>query len=112
MGKARTLGGSSYRAAGMRRTPAGRPIGGRVGTAVALRECVGCRTSGVREGGGVADDVDHAGGLPLAPAAGRPDWAPEGVDLSTPSVARAYDYALGGAHSFAIDREFFRAIEA
>ena len=42
----------------------------------------------------------------------RPDWAPEGVDLNTPSVARAYDYALGGAHSFAVDREFFRAIEA
>lgn len=54
----------------------------------------------------------HAGGVPVVPAAGRPDWAPEGIDLSIPSVARAYDYALGGAHSFAIDREFFRAIEA
>jgi hypothetical protein len=43
---------------------------------------------------------------------GQPDWAPEGIDLATPSVARAYDYALGGAHSFAVDRELFRAIEA
>jgi S-adenosyl methyltransferase len=60
----------------------------------------------------VADDGGRAGGSPGASTAGRPDWAPDGIDLSTPSVARAYDYALGGAHSFAIDREFFRAIEA
>jgi SAM-dependent methyltransferase len=70
--------------------------------------CVG----GVGQGGCVADDGGSAGGMPVAPAAGRPDWAPEGIDLNTPSVARAYDYALGGAHSFAIDREFFRAMEA
>jgi SAM-dependent methyltransferase len=38
----------------------------------------------------------------------RPDWAPEGIDLSKPSVARAYDYWLGGSHNFAIDREFAR----
>jgi S-adenosyl methyltransferase len=36
----------------------------------------------------------------------RPDWVPEGIDLSKPSVARAYDYTLGGAHNFAVDREF------
>jgi hypothetical protein len=41
-----------------------------------------------------------------------PDWAPAGIDLTVPSVARSYDYALGGAHSFAVDREFFRAVEA
>lgn len=34
----------------------------------------------------------------------RPEWAPEGIDLSTPSVARIYDYWLGGAHNFAVDR--------
>jgi hypothetical protein len=52
-------------------------------------------------------------GVVRAPAAEIPaDWVPEGVDLATPSVARAYDYALGGAHSFAVDREFFRAMEA
>lgn len=34
----------------------------------------------------------------------RPDWAPEGVDLDRPSAARVYDYILGGAHNFAIDR--------
>jgi hypothetical protein len=34
-----------------------------------------------------------------------PDWAPEGVDLSRPSAARMYDYYLGGAHNFAVDRE-------
>src|SRR5215813_12624931 len=43
---------------------------------------------------------------------GLPDWVPEGIDLTTPSVARAYDYALGGSHSFAVDREYFRALEA
>jgi hypothetical protein len=34
------------------------------------------------------------------------DWVPEDVDLSSPNVARIYDYYLGGAHNFAIDREF------
>lgn len=39
-------------------------------------------------------------------------WVPEDVDLSTPNVARVYDYYLGGAHNFAIDREFAKkAIE-
>ncbi len=37
-----------------------------------------------------------------------PDWAPEGIDLSTPSAARMYDYYLGGAHNFGIDREVAR----
>jgi SAM-dependent methyltransferase len=39
---------------------------------------------------------------------GQPDWAPEGIDLNTPTIARAYDYLLGGAHNFAVDREFAR----
>ncbi|MEU1606780.1 SAM-dependent methyltransferase [Micromonospora matsumotoense] len=38
----------------------------------------------------------------------RPDWAPADVDLSRPSVARAYDYWLGGSHNFEVDREFAR----
>ncbi|MEV0677428.1 SAM-dependent methyltransferase [Actinosynnema sp. NPDC050436] len=32
------------------------------------------------------------------------DWVPEGVDTTIPSVARAYDYMLGGAHNLAVDR--------
>jgi hypothetical protein len=60
----------------------------------------------------MAGDGIGNGQAPSVAAQGWPDWAPEGVDLNTPSVARAYDYALGGAHSFAVDREFFRAIEA
>jgi SAM-dependent methyltransferase len=40
----------------------------------------------------------------------RPEWAPEGIDLTRPSVARAYDYWLGGSHNFAVDREFARKI--
>ncbi|MEU6148434.1 SAM-dependent methyltransferase [Actinosynnema sp. NPDC047251] len=32
------------------------------------------------------------------------DWVPEGVDITVPSVARAYDYMLGGAHNLAVDR--------
>src|SRR5262245_16996994 len=58
---------------------------------------------------------DNRGGVGEAAgraAVGRPDWAPDDVDMTTPSMARAYDYALGGAHNFAVDREFFRAFEA
>jgi len=41
------------------------------------------------------------------------DWIPPDVDLSRPNAARIYDYYLGGAHNFAIDREFARrALEA
>jgi SAM-dependent methyltransferase len=40
----------------------------------------------------------------------RPDWAPEGVDIERPSAARLYDYALGGSHNFAADRELFRQL--
>jgi hypothetical protein len=35
----------------------------------------------------------------------RPDWAPAGVDLERPNVARMYDYYLGGSHNFRVDRE-------
>lgn len=35
----------------------------------------------------------------------RPDWAPPGVDLERPNVARMYDYYLGGSHNFRVDRE-------
>ncbi|MGC5051839.1 SAM-dependent methyltransferase [Micromonospora sp. DT48] len=34
----------------------------------------------------------------------RPDWAPETIDVERPSVARMYDYYLGGSHNFAVDR--------
>lgn len=34
------------------------------------------------------------------------DWVPQDVDLSSPNVARVYDYYLGGQHNFPIDREF------
>jgi SAM-dependent methyltransferase len=40
----------------------------------------------------------------------RPSWAPEGVDTERPSAARVYDYALGGSHNFAVDRELFRQL--
>jgi hypothetical protein len=36
----------------------------------------------------------------------RPSWAPEDVDVERPSIARVYDYYLGGSHNFAADREF------
>jgi S-adenosyl methyltransferase len=32
------------------------------------------------------------------------EWQPAGIDVDTPSAARIYDYALGGAHNFAADR--------
>jgi O-methyltransferase involved in polyketide biosynthesis len=38
--------------------------------------------------------------------AGRDSFPPEGVNLDRPSVARIYDYLLGGEANWAIDREF------
>jgi S-adenosyl methyltransferase len=34
----------------------------------------------------------------------RPEWAPEDVDMDTPSPARVYDALLGGSHNFEVDR--------
>ncbi|MGW1544862.1 SAM-dependent methyltransferase [Streptomyces sp. NPDC002309] len=34
----------------------------------------------------------------------RPAWAPWSIDISVPSVARIYDYYLGGSHNFEVDR--------
>ena len=42
----------------------------------------------------------------------RPDWAPEAIDIEQPSAARIYDYALGGLHNFAVDREAAREMFA
>ncbi len=42
----------------------------------------------------------------------RPDWAPEAIDIDRPSAARIYDYALGGLHNFAVDREAAREMFA
>ncbi|MDT0268388.1 SAM-dependent methyltransferase [Streptomyces sp. DSM 44915] len=43
----------------------------------------------------------------------RPTWAPQGIDLSVPSVSRMYDYYLGGSHNFEVDRVTARkALEA
>ena len=36
----------------------------------------------------------------------RPTWAPAEVDLDKPSVARIYDYLLGGYRNLAVDRDF------
>jgi hypothetical protein len=33
------------------------------------------------------------------------DWVPSGIDTERPSSARIYDYFLGGAHNFAVDRQ-------
>jgi len=33
-----------------------------------------------------------------------PAWEPDDVDFEAPSVARMYDYYLGGSHNFAVDR--------
>ncbi|WP_067521213.1 SAM-dependent methyltransferase [Alloactinosynnema sp. L-07] len=38
-------------------------------------------------------------------------WVPSSVDVSVPSIARAYDYLLGGAHNFEADRELSRKAE-
>ncbi|WP_426502598.1 SAM-dependent methyltransferase [Dactylosporangium sp. McL0621] len=41
----------------------------------------------------------------------RPEWLPEGADITTPNAARVYDYALGGFHNFDVDREFLKAAQ-
>lgn len=41
----------------------------------------------------------------------RPSWAPEDIDIDRPSAARVYDYFLGGAHNFAVDRQLGELIE-
>jgi S-adenosyl methyltransferase len=38
------------------------------------------------------------------PVLPRPAWAPDDIDIEKPSVARMYDYFLGGSHNFAADR--------
>jgi hypothetical protein len=40
----------------------------------------------------------------------RPSWAPLDIDLDRPSGARVYDYFLGGAHNFAVDRRLAEMI--
>lgn len=40
----------------------------------------------------------------------RSDWLPTGVDLEKPSAARCYDFYLGGAHNFEVDRELGRSV--
>lgn len=42
----------------------------------------------------------------------RPNWVPAGVDIEQPSVARVYDYYLGGSHNFAADRAFAAKVMA
>jgi hypothetical protein len=39
-----------------------------------------------------------------------PDWVPAGIDLRRPNAARVYDYLLGGASNFEIDRAFARKL--
>jgi hypothetical protein len=40
----------------------------------------------------------------------RPSWAPRDIDLDRPSACRVYDYFLGGAHNFAVDRQLADAL--
>jgi SAM-dependent methyltransferase len=40
----------------------------------------------------------------------RPAWAPRSIDISVPSVARVYDYYLGGSHNFEADRQAGRRV--
>ncbi|MFC3576036.1 SAM-dependent methyltransferase [Streptomyces yaanensis] len=42
----------------------------------------------------------------------RPSWAPPEVDIDTPSIARVYDYWIGGTHNFPVDRELGDRVSA
>ncbi|RJQ76426.1 hypothetical protein D5S17_18435 [Pseudonocardiaceae bacterium YIM PH 21723] len=47
---------------------------------------------------------DRSHELGRNPMTNSTTWIPDDVDVSIPSVARVYDYLLGGAHNFAADR--------
>jgi hypothetical protein len=57
------------------------------------------------------DAMHHADTYREADATGGPgmgalpEWVPETVDTTKPSAARMYDYYLGGAHNFGVDRD-------
>jgi SAM-dependent methyltransferase len=40
----------------------------------------------------------------------RPEWVSGDVDVQRPSVARMYDYFLGGSHNFEVDRQMARKV--
>jgi S-adenosyl methyltransferase len=40
-----------------------------------------------------------------------PEWVPEGIDVTVPSIARMYDYMLGGHHNFEVDRKYAEQAE-
>jgi S-adenosyl methyltransferase len=42
----------------------------------------------------------------------RPSWAPLEVDITIPSIARVYDYWIGGTHNFPADREVAAKVAA
>ena len=56
----------------------------------------------------VVSRLDHF--FPGAGTVDRPSWAPTEVDVTRPSVARVYDFYLGGSHNFASDRAFAREV--
>ncbi|WP_158890615.1 SAM-dependent methyltransferase [Amycolatopsis anabasis] len=41
----------------------------------------------------------------------RLSWAPSEIDPTVPSIARVYDYVLGGGHNFEADRQLARYME-
>jgi hypothetical protein len=55
-----------------------------------------------------ADHPDSAAQTSTAESTGtdRPEWVPEGLDITTPNAARVYDAVLGGYHNFEVDRRF------
>lgn len=70
-----------------------------------------------RNANGRHDDAVTAGATMRALSSGEergmelPDWVPEGIDVTVPNAARMYDYALGGFHNFAVDRENVERVE-
>jgi len=51
-------------------------------------------------------------GVAASRRARRLDWTPDSIDIERPSVARMYDYYLGGSHNFAVDRDTARQVIA
>jgi SAM-dependent methyltransferase len=64
---------------------------------------------GVRLAGGGALGW-RSGGNPEGGAMDLSDGVPDDIDITRPSAARVYDYFLGGAHNFEVDRQLAEQI--
>src|SRR3954451_2917573 len=63
-------------------------------------------------GGGLLGGAVQSEGGHWSWIQGEDDWVPPSIDLSQPSIARIYDYWLGGKDNYPVDREVADRIAA